>query len=215
MRMTIFSLLVLVGYAFYVLNYDERQLAIRPAVLMLGRAKPALGRTMAGVKWLVIGLVSGNPWAVTIVVTTVVIVLSAQIRGSNWQTLTDITPEIERLIAIEEKATQVYDAAVGQLKLGAVSPEALAAIIKTSLIPELQEATLRLQALDGLRVDRRPLLSQAKEYLQLRHESWRLRAEALDQHSMSGLKTAETLERISLEAFARLRSPDARPAGAR
>lgn len=213
--MTIFSLLVLVGYAFYVLNYDERQLAIRPAVLMLGRAKPALGRTMAGVKWLVIGLVSGNPWAVTLVVTAVAIVLSAHVRGSNWQTLTDITPEIERLIAIEEKATQVYDAAVGQLKLGAASPEALAAIIKTSLIPELQEATLRLQALDSLLADRRPLLSHAKEYLRLRHESWRLRAEALDQHSMSGLKTAETLERISLEAFARLRSPDARPAGAR
>jgi hypothetical protein len=207
--MTIISLLVLAGFAFYVLNNDERRRALRPAIVLLGRGRAALGRTVAGAKWLVVGLVSGNPWAViTVVVTTVAIVLSAQVRGTNWQTLTDITPEIERLIALEEKATQVYDAAVAQLKLGAVSPEALAAIIKTSLIPELQEATLRLQALDSPVGDRRPLLSHAKEYLQLRRESWRLRAEALDQHSLSGLKTAETLERISLEALARLRSPD-------
>jgi hypothetical protein len=206
--MTIISLLVLVGYGFYLLNYDERQLAIRPAALLFGWAKAALGRAVAGVKWLVIGLVSGNPWAVTMVVTTVAIVLNVQIRGTNWPALTDITPEIERLIAIEEKATQVYDAAVGQFRLGAVSPEALATIIKTSLIPELQEATLRLQSLEGLLEDRRPLLAHAKEYLQLRHESWRVRAEALEQHSMSGLKTAEALERISLKALARLRSPD-------
>jgi hypothetical protein len=69
--------------------------------------------------------------------------------------------------------------------------------------------------LDGLGVDRRPLLGHAREYLQLRRESWRLRAEALEQHSMSGLRTAETLERISLQVFARLRSSDARSAGAR
>lgn len=111
----------------------------------------------------------------------------------------------KNLIAVEEHTSHLYDAAVAQFRLGTLSAERLARLIEMTLIPELQETTLRIESLNQIRTEQQPLLVQAKQYLQLRSESWRLRAEALEKRSLDALKSAERIERVSLEALERVR----------
>jgi predicted HTH domain antitoxin len=122
--------------------------------------------------------VLGSPWAVAGVVTAAALVLNAHTRTMtvDWQALTDARPEMEKLIAVEEHTSHLYDAAVAQFRLGTLSAERLARLIEMTLIPELQEMTLRIESLNQVRTEQQPLLVQAKQYLQLRSESWRLRA---------------------------------------
>jgi hypothetical protein len=60
--------------------------------------------------------------------------------------------------------------------------------------------------------EQRPLIIAAAEYLQLRDESWTLRANALRSGKMSILWIADRKEALSLEAFRRIR-PGTRVAG--
>ena len=59
--------------------------------------------------------------------------------------------------------------------------------------------------MDGVPPAHRPLVDAADEYLRLRDDSWRLRAEGLKAHSMPALEGADSAERASLDAFARLK----------
>lgn len=192
------ALLVLAAFAFYVMNKDERMRLLRPAVVLLKRSAAGV---LGGTRWLIVGLCSGNLWAVGGVVMAGALVLNAHTRTVDWQALTDVRPEIEKLIAVEKQTSHVYEAAVAQFKLGTLSAERLARLIETTLIPELQETTLRIESLGQIRTEQRPLLEQAKQYLQLRSESWRLRAEALEQRSLDALRSADRIERVSLEAL--------------
>jgi 5-methylthioribose kinase len=74
-------------------------------------------------------------------------------------------------------------------------------------MPELQAIADRLRSLNQTRADHRALLMQAEEYVRLRSESWRLRIDALQTRSLATLKTADRVERLSLDALARVR-PD-------
>lgn len=208
--MSTISILVIGGFVFYVMNTQERERALRPVLILLSRTHAALCRLLAGSRWLVVGMVTGNPWAVTAVVTALTVVLNAQTPRVDWPALPDLQPEIERLIAIEENNARIYDAAVAQFKLGAITAEGLVRVIKTSLIPELQDTNLRLQSLDRVRAEHRSLLLQAREYLQLRSESWRLRAEALERRSMATLKLADRIEHVSLDVLQRVRHEEER-----
>ena len=49
----------------------------------------------------------------------------------------------KNLIAVEEHTSHLYDAAVAPFRLGTLSAERLARLIEMTLIPELQETTLR------------------------------------------------------------------------
>lgn len=208
--MSIIALLVVAGFALYVMTPGERLSAMRPALVTLRAARGAVDRWWRGFKWLGVGFVTGNPWAVTVGVLMILLVLNAPTQRVAWPTLSDVRPEIERLIAVEEHTARVYDAAVAQFKLGALSADGLTRIIKTSLIPELQDVTLRLQSINQISAEHRALLTHAKEYLQLRSESWRLRAEALERHNLAELKTAEQIESISLQALARVKRRETR-----
>jgi membrane associated rhomboid family serine protease len=139
--------------------------------------------------------------AVTMAITVVVAVASAvPLRG-----LTDIRPEISRVLAVEESTSSAYQGAVKQFKLGTVTADGLAQMIERKITPELHALQARLKALGRIPPEHQPLLSSAEEYLRLRDESWRLRAAALHKASMPALRKAETAERASLEAFERLK----------
>jgi len=56
-------------------------------------------------------------------------------------------------------------------------------------------------SLDRVRPDQIALLENAKEYLRLREESWRLRADALQRHNLAALRRVEITERASLAAL--------------
>ncbi len=139
--------------------------------------------------------------AITMAVTLVVAVASAvPLRG-----MADVRTEISHILAVEASTASVYQGAVAQFKLGAVSSEALAQVIERKITPELHAVQARLKTLGRVPPEHQPLVASAEEYLKLRDESWRLRAAALHKSSMLALRKAEAAERASLGALERIK----------
>jgi membrane associated rhomboid family serine protease len=151
--------------------------------------------------------------------------------------VTDVRPEMARVVAVEDRTASAYQTAVDRFKNGRISADALAQTIDQTIVPELQAADSRLKALDRVPHEQQPLLAAAQDYLRLRFESWRLRAEGLRKtdvltHRADGkgeqasneswrrgaearhkanmllLGKAEETERASLEALHRIRPAD-------
>jgi hypothetical protein len=78
-------------------------------------------------------------------------------------------------------------------------------MIDITILPELQAARVRVTALQRVPVAHQPLVIAATDYLKLRDESWRLRAEALSKANMRLLREADLRERASLLAFEQIR----------
>jgi len=148
--------------------------------------------------------------------------------------ITDARAEISRVLTIEDHTAGVYEEALDRFKKGRITAESLAQLIDRAIIPELHAADARLQALDRVPQEQRPLVATAEEYVRLRSDSWRFRSEGLrksgvakpredartEQASNTGwrrrveaqnrtnnqtLAKAEQAERASLEALERIR----------
>jgi membrane associated rhomboid family serine protease len=134
--------------------------------------------------------------------TAVVIVVAsaAMLRG-----IADVRPEIARVVALESSTAVTYEKAVVQFKNGAMTAQALEKVITQKIVPELQQAHARLKAVNGVPAEHQPLVANAEEYLRLRDESWRLRADALRKSNMVALRAADRSERASLEAFEKIK----------
>lgn len=105
----------------------------------------------------------------------VMAVLSAiPLRG-----VTDVKPELERTVATEARTADAYRKASDRFRNGKMSAEALARLIDQAVMPELQATDERLKALTGVPQQHQSLVTDAEEYVRLRSESWRLRAEWL------------------------------------
>ena len=138
----------------------------------------------------------------SVLASTVLISLAAAaiLRG-----VADVRPEIERILALEDRTAAIYQKAVDQFRLGAINAKALAHLIDRAIIPEVQAARARLKAIDGVPQEHEALVASADEYLRLRDESWRQRSDALHNANMPALRKADRTEHASLEALARLR----------
>lgn len=203
--MMIVSLILLGAFAFYVMNPEERSRALQPVLRLLRILGEAAARGLLGARYFLVALLGRKPWAVAGLAAMGVLIVTVALHGVYLRSLTDIKPEIERLIAIEAQTSKGYEAAVAQFKLGAISADALAKTIKRNVLPELQGIRLRLKSLDRVPLEHRPILLVADEYLRLRNEAWRLRADALEKRSMAALRKADRAEQVSLEAFGRVR----------
>jgi rhomboid protease GluP len=145
---------------------------------------------------------------------TVAIGVAFPLRG-----ISDVRPEIERIVELEGRAAGIYESAVKQFRLGAIRAEALAQIIDRSIMPELHAAQGRMKGFEGDNIpsEHRPLVEGANEYLRLRDESWRQRADALRKSNMNALRQADRTEWESLEAFNKIKpvektaQPDQQP----
>jgi len=151
--------------------------------------------------------------------------------------VTDVRPEIGRVVALEDRTAAAYRAAVERFRNGRITAAGLAEMIDHTIVPELHAADSRLKALDRVPHEQQPLVAAAEDYFRLRFESWRLRAEGLRrtdpltpradpkrepvsseswrlraeaQHraSMLTLGKAEGIERESLEALHRIGPAD-------
>lgn len=126
----------------------------------------------------------------------VIVVASAvRLRG-----IADVRPEIKRIIAVEDRTVRAYRDAADRFKKGGMAAEALVQLIDRTIVPELQAADARLKALDRVPHEYQPLVAGAEEYLRLREESWRLRAEGLRKNDMLTLREAERTESASDES---------------
>jgi hypothetical protein len=193
-------LLIAAAFAFYIMNTEERNHVMRwivaanvvlrrlaalllAGLLAWGRAIHARNR-----------LAQGAAIALLFVASLGAIVLTRPAP-------TDIRPEIERLLAVESQTTAIYDAAAAQFRLGALDSESLARVIERKIKPELQSVRVRVMSLDNVRSDQEALLEKAREYLRLRDDSWRLRAQALHRRDLKSLQKVELTERASLAAL--------------
>jgi rhomboid protease GluP len=120
----------------------------------------------------------------------------------------DVRPEVERVLAIEKRTALAYQAAVDQFRLGALTAERLAQLIDRTIVPELRAARARVAALTGVPPRHRQIVAATEEYLRLRDESWRLRADGLNKHNMLTLRHADSAERASLDAFEKVKAAD-------
>jgi len=125
----------------------------------------------------------------------IVVVFAVPLRG-----VADVTAEIAQVVAVERKTAHDYDAAIDQFKKERRHTEVLMEQIER-IRPELRIANARLNALVNVPEEQLWLVSGAKEYLRLRDESWRLRAEGLRQSSMKLLQQADSTERAALDAL--------------
>lgn len=129
----------------------------------------------------------------------------ALITAVQLRSVTDIRPEIELLVAIEQKTAAAYEAAVLRFRSGGLTTKSLAELIEATILPELQNARARVTSLQRVPVAHQPLVTAANDYLKLRDESWRLRVEALSKANMRLLREADLRERASLVAFEQIR----------
>lgn len=102
----------------------------------------------------------------------------AVILAMPLRNIADVKPELARVIAAEEHTAGVYKAALDRFKRGRMSAEALAELAEQTIVPELQAADARLQALRHVPPEHQPLVTAAREYLRLRCASWRVQADA-------------------------------------
>jgi membrane associated rhomboid family serine protease len=145
--------------------------------------------------------------------------------------IADVKPAIASAIATEERTSAAYRSALDAFKKGHLTAEALAELAERTNVPTLQAVDARLEALRNVPPEYRPLVNDAREYLRLRCQSWRLRAaairrtdatlhrahdktadassrlraEARFRSDMVAQGNAEGAERASLDAFQRIR----------
>jgi membrane associated rhomboid family serine protease len=139
--------------------------------------------------------------AVTAVAATVIVIAYALTHRG----ILDARPELERIVALEDRTASTYQKTVDKFKRGRTQIEALTELINKTIVPELHEAGSRLNGLVGVPGEQQPLVASAGEYLRLRDQSWRLRIEGLRKANMATLREAERTERTSLEALNRIR----------
>lgn len=119
--------------------------------------------------------------------------------------ITDVRPELARLVEIEQRTAAAYDAAVSRFRTGHLTAKSLTTLIDGTILPELGAARARIAGLGRVPEAHKPLIAAATSYLALRDESWRLRALALNRANMKMLRDADQTERASLAAFERIR----------
>jgi hypothetical protein len=71
--------------------------------------------------------------------------------------------------------------------------------------PRLQTLRARLESFHKVPREQQPLVAGALEYLKTRDESWRLRREALRKSNLQILSEADSVERMSLDRFRKLK----------
>src|SRR5262245_33790917 len=154
------------------------------------------------------------------------LIMAFPLRG-----LMDVRPEIQKVVALEEQPSTVYEGASEKFRKGKMSAEMLADLIELAIVPKLQAADERLKTYKKVPAEHRPMLVEAEEYLQLRCKSWKLRADAIrksntlvkrdqsksDQNwrlsaearhhaNLVALGNAEGAERTSLEAYKKVKT---------
>jgi hypothetical protein len=114
--------------------------------------------------------------------------------------VTDVRPEIERVVGLEDRTASAYQTAADRFRNGRITAEALAQLIDRTIEPELRAADARLKAVDGVPREQQPLVASAEEYFRLRYESWRLRAEGLRKPDALTLRDEGATEMTSSES---------------
>ena len=141
--------------------------------------------------------------AMATVVTVVTLYATIVVQSPVNETV-DIRPEIDTVLAVENRTARLYDKEVDRFRKGRITAAALADVIEETIVPELDVVAGRLRALQHVPVEQQSLVASAETFLRMREESWQLRARALHKSDALGLRQADSKEQASREAFHRL-----------
>jgi len=135
--------------------------------------------------------------AATMAVTAIIAVVAAvPLRG-----IADIRPEMSYVVDVEGRTSQMYQTAVDLFRKGRLTSDGLAQTIDRNIVPELQTADARIKSLVHVPPEHQQFVADAEEYLRLREQSWKLRAEGLRKaNTVTARKTTKT-ERESDESW--------------
>jgi membrane associated rhomboid family serine protease len=146
--------------------------------------KPAMRRV-----WATVGATAG-----------IVILLGAPLRG-----LDDASSDVAAVIAVEGRTAHEYDAELERSNDGRSTMRERIVLID-QIRPQLQALRARLESFDKVPREQQQLVASAIEFLKTRDESWRLRKEALRKSNLQILRQADSVERVSIDRFRRLKA---------
>jgi rhomboid protease GluP len=141
-----------------------------------------------------------------VAIPTIAALMSAVAFAIPLRGVADARPEIQRIIATEDRTSVSYRTEVDKFTRGWISAEQLAQVIERSIVPELHSTRAHLKALAGVPQEQKAMVANADEFLRLRDESWRLRADALHKSDARKLRQADKTERASLDAFEKIQA---------
>jgi hypothetical protein len=124
--------------------------------------------------------------------------------------IVDVRPELVELVTREDREAAVFRLVIGQFTSRQVPIDArvLAGLIDKTILPQVSDGRARVAQISRALPEHQPLVASAAEYLRLREQSWRLRAEGFRKGKMALLREAERIERAALEALHALRGLD-------
>jgi rhomboid protease GluP len=125
----------------------------------------------------------------------------ALVWGFTLRGITDVQPEIARVVALEERTASNYETALARFKGGRLPIANLIEIIERAIVPELKAEQARIDGLRRVPSEHQPVVHDAAEYLRHRTESWQLRADGL--RKMSG-RTSQAESRPDANAATRV-----------
>ena len=125
------------------------------------------------------GITVGVPPAPRLAATAAGGVILAIVAAWPLNGISDVKPEIARVVATEDRTAAAYLAEMDRLKKGKTTAEGVAHVIDAKITPELDAVDARLKALKKVPPEHQAMVNDAQEYLRLREESWRLRAASL------------------------------------
>ena len=124
----------------------------------------------------------------------VAVAIAIPLRG-----ILDVAPELQRLAALERRTTESYDAAYERRRRTGGNATALVGLIDDSILPALRAADEHMAGLRHVPPEDAPRVASARRYLQLRTESWALRAQSLGDEARTPAAGADPT--ISAAAF--------------
>jgi membrane associated rhomboid family serine protease len=141
---------------------------------------------------------------------TVLVVVGLYAATARYEPVNDtnnVRAEIDQVIALEDRTASLYDQEVIRFRKGRITTAALIDLIDKTIVPELRAAAVRLRKLDNVSPEQQRVIDAAERFLKMRDESWQLRAAALHNSDIRGLRNADSKEQASREAFDRLKMP--------
>jgi rhomboid protease GluP len=150
------------------------------------------------------GAAERKPSARRIAATAGAAVVMALVCAIPLRGIVNVRPVVAAIVSAEARAAEAYRTDVRKFRNGQISEEVLIALIEKSVLPDLRGLRERLMGLGRVPGRDAWLASAASRYLDLREQSWRTRAEALQRGSLRMLQQAEAAEREALAALGTL-----------
>jgi hypothetical protein len=122
--------------------------------------------------------------------------------------IADVKPEVAGLVAADIRTKQRFDTALDRFNKGKTTAADVASVAAGTNVAELQAVDARLASLTHVPAEHEQLVRDAREYVRVRCDAWRLRADAVVRlHAPARASIdADTAGQRRLQSEARFRS---------